>query len=61
MSRDSSNVELAASIATLNDRLDQLDNSINSMQVVMDSGALVGQLGPGINRYLGKEYVRSRR
>ena len=58
---DSSNVELAASIATLNDRLDQLDNSINSMQVVMDSGALVGQLGPGINRYLGKEYVRSRR
>ena len=57
----SSNVDLAASIATLNDRLDQLGETINGMQVVMDNGALVGQIGPGINRYLGKEYVRSRR
>lgn len=57
----SSNIELASAITSLNERIDGLDKSISNMQVVMDNGALVGQIGPGINRYLGKEYVRTRR
>ncbi|MBQ2990903.1 MAG: hypothetical protein IJD60_06400 [Clostridia bacterium] len=38
-----------------------LRQDISQMQIVMDNGALVGQIAPGINRWLGQEVARHRR
>ena len=56
-----SNANLGMTIMNLNDRINQLDDTISNMKVVMDSGALVGQIGPGMDRYLGRRQIMSRR
>jgi len=42
-------------------RLDELNERITNLQVVLDSGALVGQMGPAMDRYLGQQANRYRR
>lgn len=56
-----SNANLGMTIMNLNERINQLDDTISNMKVVMDSGALVGQIGPGMDRYLGRRQIMSRR
>lgn len=55
------NVDMASAIGNLNDRINQLDETISNLQVVMDTGALVGQLTPGIDKNLGKRQRDTRR
>ena len=40
-------------IAALGDKLDDLGKAVLNMKVVMDSGALVGQIGSKVDNYLG--------
>ena len=40
-------------IYALNERIDQLDSTMSSMSMVLDSGALVGQLTPKVDKSLG--------
>ena len=43
------------------DRLDSLAESMTHLQVVLETGVLVGQLTPAIDRELGRSYMRSGR
>ena len=50
-----------SAIDRLESRLDNLSASISNMQVVLNSGALVGQIAEPMNRALGKISVRTNR
>ena len=52
---------MTSAIGNLNDRINQLDETISNLQVVMDTGALVGQLTPGIDKNLGMKKLIARR
>ena len=45
---------VAATIETMNNRLDALANQMTNLKVILNSGALVGQIAPQMNRELGK-------
>lgn len=45
---------IAATIDTMNSKLTTLANQMANLKVVMNSGALVGQIAPQMNRELGK-------
>ena len=45
----------------LADRLDILADEMTHLQVVMETGALVGQIAPSVNRALGREFTRNTR
>lgn len=55
------NADMSSAIGNLNDRINQLDETISNLQVVMDTGALVGQLTPGIDKNLGMKKLIARR
>lgn len=46
---------------TISDKLDELNANITNLQVVLDSGAVVGGIGPAMDRYLGQQANRYRR
>ena len=48
-------------INRLNNRMDELSQSINNMQMVLDTGALVGGIADPMNNALNKISVRNQR
>lgn len=48
------NSGLSDAVLNLNNEINELRASITSMQVVMDNGALVGQISSGVDRNLGR-------
>ena len=60
-SEANNNADMTSAIGNLNDRINQLDETISNLQVVMDTGALVGQLTPGIDKNLGMKKLIARR
>ena len=57
----SSNADMKNAIDRLSERVDQLGNSIMNMKLVMDTGALVGQIAGPIDQALGDFAVESER
>lgn len=49
------------SITNLGNRIDQMANKISNLQIVLNTGALVGGISDGINQSLGQATVYSRR
>lgn len=47
--------ELNTEVTTLREKLTDVNTKLDSFRVVMDTGAMVGALGPGINLYLGRD------
>ena len=43
---------------SMNERLDQLNANITNLQVVLDSGILVGAMGPKLDKWLGSQASR---
>ena len=58
---DVSPSNLGATIDNLNAKIDELGQRISTMQVVMDNGALVGQMSAGMDHALGVRRMRARR
>ena len=57
----SSNGKLSDAIDGLRNDFNNLVDTVSQMQVVMDSGALVGAISPGMDRSLGVASVMKRR
>lgn len=55
---DSSNISLAASIETLNNRMDELGQRIENMKLVINGDRLVGEIVAPMDRALGRRNVR---
>ena len=55
------NKEMVSEVRALSQRLDQLGQSITNMQIVLDSGVMVGAMTPQLDMQLGKMAVRKGR
>lgn len=55
------NSNLNSTIEALNSRIDQLSQTISNMKVVTETGALIGEILPGIDKGLGKRAAAARR
>ena len=55
------NKEMVSEVRALSQRLDQLGESITNMQIVLDSGVMVGAMTPQLDMQLGKMAVRKGR
>jgi hypothetical protein len=47
------NRDVVSAITNLTDRFNVLSDAVSNMQMVLDSGELIGRLGPKIDRNLG--------
>ena len=45
---------ILASMQELGSELSQYNQNISNLQIVMDSGVLVGEISPGVDRNLGR-------
>lgn len=50
--------DLLAETKLMREEIGNFSNELSNMKVVMDSGALVGQIGPGMDIYLGQRSVQ---
>lgn len=55
------NRDVVNEIRNMTDRINRLGEAIQNMQMVLDSGVLVGQIGQQVNRELGTIAMRERR
>ena len=55
------NTEVVSAITDLRKDVNGLKDSMSNLQVVMDTGATVGALAPGIDRELGKKNIMTGR
>lgn len=55
------NKDVVTEIKHLGTKVSQLGEAFEKMQMILDTGALVGQIAPGINRELGVIAIRERR
>lgn len=56
-----SNAKMASAIASLEAKMDKMVEKIAQMQVVMDTGSLVGAISPEVDRSLGRIAAMNRR
>lgn len=59
--RNSSDNGLATAVTNLDEKVEALGNKLSSLRVVMNSGALVGQIANDMDRELGRRTWRARR
>lgn len=55
------NTEIVNELHSLSDRFDNLSRSVSNMQVVLDTGTLVGQTAAKMDRQLGLQASRRSR
>ena len=61
LSASTDNTEIKGTLEALNSRIDELGQRISNMQVVTETGAIIGQITNGIDKALGKKaYMASR-
>ena len=61
VNQDSSRSDVVRAIATLSDKVAMMGESIEHMQIVMDSGKLVGSILPKMDSALGTRIARTKR